>query len=88
MKVRLWNHQSVCLSVCASPTNKLKLSHYMPRRRLGGEEYNSYSFSTSALDRGEWSASCPDRVLALGKGPPVPIAQEVVSPTNNLWNYW
>jgi hypothetical protein len=36
---------------------KLKLSHYTPRRRLGGEKYSSYSFSTSALDGGEWSAS-------------------------------
>jgi hypothetical protein len=29
---------------------KLKLSHYTPRRRLGERIYNSYSFSTSALD--------------------------------------
>jgi hypothetical protein len=29
---------------------KLKLSHYTPRRRLGERRYNSYSFSTSALD--------------------------------------
>jgi hypothetical protein len=29
---------------------KLKLSHYTPWRRLGGEEYSSNSFSTSALD--------------------------------------
>jgi hypothetical protein len=31
---------------------------------------SSYSFSTSALDTGEWSASRPGRVLAPGKGPP------------------
>jgi hypothetical protein len=42
---------------------KLKLSHYTPRRRLGVEEYSSYSFSTSALDGGEWSAC---RALAPG----------------------
>jgi hypothetical protein len=38
--------------------------------------YSSYSFRTLALDRGEWSASRPGRVLPPGKGPPVPIGQE------------
>jgi hypothetical protein len=38
--------------------NKLKLSHYTPRRRLGERMYSSYSF-TSAVDWGEWSASRP-----------------------------
>jgi hypothetical protein len=43
----------------------------------GGERrYSSYSYLTSALDRGEWSASCPGRALPQGKGPPVPIGQE------------
>jgi hypothetical protein len=37
--------------------NKVKQSHYTPCRRLGGEEYSSYSFTASALDGGEWSAS-------------------------------
>jgi hypothetical protein len=41
-----------------------------------GEEYSSYSFKTSALDGGEWSASRADRSLPPGKGPPVPIVQE------------
>jgi hypothetical protein len=45
---------------------------------LGGEErYSSYSFSTSALDGGEWSASRPGRALPPGKGPPVPIVHPV-----------
>jgi hypothetical protein len=35
-----------------------------------------YSFMTSALDGGEWSASRPGRALSPGKGPPVPIGQE------------
>jgi hypothetical protein len=43
---------------------------------LGGERYSSYTFTTSALDRGEWSASRPGRTLPPGKGPPVPIGQE------------
>jgi hypothetical protein len=49
---------------------KLKMSHYTPRRRLVGEEYRSYSFSTSAVDGSEWSASRPGCGLAPGKGPP------------------
>jgi hypothetical protein len=44
---------------------------------LGGRgDISSYSFQTSALDGGEWSASRPDRALPPGKGPPVPIGQE------------
>jgi hypothetical protein len=39
-------------------------------RRLGKRRYRSYSFSTSALDRCEWSASRPGRALDPGKGPP------------------
>jgi hypothetical protein len=38
--------------------------------------YSSYSFSTSALDAGEWSASRPGLALPPGKGPSVPIVQE------------
>jgi hypothetical protein len=42
----------------------------------GERRYSSYSFSTSALDGGEWSASHPSRALPPGKGLPVPIVQE------------
>jgi hypothetical protein len=42
----------------------------------GERGYSSYSYSTSALDGGEWSESRPGRPLALGKEPPVPILQE------------
>jgi hypothetical protein len=45
----------------------------------------SYSFSTSALDRGEWSASRPGRALAPGKGPPVPIVQEAGWAPEPVW---
>jgi hypothetical protein len=55
---------------------KLLLSHYTLRRRLGERRYSFYSFLTSVLDRGEWSASRPGRALASGKGPPVLIVQE------------
>jgi hypothetical protein len=33
-------------------------------------------FHLTSLDGGEWSASRPDRALAPGKGPPVPIVQK------------
>jgi hypothetical protein len=35
-----------------------------------GEEYSSYSFTTSALDGGEWSASRPGRALTPGERTP------------------
>jgi hypothetical protein len=38
---------------------KVKESHYTPWRRLGERRYSSYSFTTSVLDWGEWSASLP-----------------------------
>jgi hypothetical protein len=37
---------------------------------LGGRRYSSYSFSTSALDGGEWSASRPGRAFTPGDGTP------------------
>jgi hypothetical protein len=37
---------------------------------LGDRRYNSYSFLTSALEGGEWSASRPGRALTPGKEPP------------------
>jgi hypothetical protein len=45
-------------------------AHYGDRR------YSSYSFLTSALEGGEWSASRPGRALPPDKEPPVPIVQE------------
>jgi hypothetical protein len=37
---------------------------------------SSKSFTTSALDGGEWSGLAPGRALPPGKGLPVPIVQE------------
>jgi hypothetical protein len=52
----------------------------------GGEEvYSSYSFTTSALDGVEWSASRPVRALLPGKGPPVPILQEAGWAPEPVW---
>jgi hypothetical protein len=51
-----------------------------PATRHGGawseRKYSSYSFLTSELDGGEWSASRPGRALPPGKEPAVPIVQE------------
>jgi hypothetical protein len=55
---------------------KLKVSHCAPRGAWEERRYGSYSFITSGLDGGEWSASRPGRALPLGKGLPVPIVQE------------
>jgi len=64
---------------------KLKLSHYAPLRLLGKRRYSSYSFLTSALDGGEWSASRPGLALVQGKGPPVPIVQEAGWVPEPIW---
>jgi hypothetical protein len=53
-----------------------KQSHNTPMGAQGERVYSSCSFTTSALDGGEWSASGPGRALPPGKGPPVPIVQE------------
>jgi hypothetical protein len=50
-----------------SVLKKLKLSHYTPRRRLGGEKAQLHSFSNSAVDGGKWSESRPVRALPQGK---------------------
>jgi hypothetical protein len=52
---------------------------------LGGRGYGSYSFTTSALDGGEWSASRPGRALLPGRGPPVPILQEAGWAPEPVW---
>jgi hypothetical protein len=44
-------------------SKKVKQSLYTPWRRLGERRYSSYSFSTSVLDGGEWSASRPGRAF-------------------------
>jgi hypothetical protein len=51
----------------------------------GERRYSSYSFSTSALDGGEWSASRPGRALLSAKGPPVAILQEAGWAPEPVW---
>jgi hypothetical protein len=47
--------------------------------------YISYSFTTSALDGGEWLASRPGCALAPVKGPPVPTGQEAGWSPEPVW---
>jgi hypothetical protein len=59
------------LGLCMTcKSKKAKLSRYTPWRHMGERRYSSYSFLTSALDWGEWSASRPGRALPPGKEPP------------------
>jgi hypothetical protein len=51
----------------------------------GERSYCSYSFTNSALDGGEWSASRPGRALAPGKGPPLPIGQVAECDPGLVW---
>jgi hypothetical protein len=59
---------------------KLKLSQYMPYRSIGERRYNSYSFSTSEIDGGEWSVSRFCRALAPEKRPPHPLYRRLGGP--------
>jgi hypothetical protein len=69
--------------------SKSKYSKAVPlhaMEALGGDrKYSSYSFLTSAIDGGEWSASRPVRALLPGKGPPVPIVQEAGWTSEPVW---
>jgi hypothetical protein len=51
----------------------------------GERRYSSYSYLTSALDGGEWSASRPGCALPPGKGPPVPTGQEAGWVPKPVW---
>jgi hypothetical protein len=50
-----------------------------------GERKYIYSFLTSALDGGEWSASSHGPALPPGKGPMAPIVQEVGWVSEPVW---
>jgi hypothetical protein len=67
------------------PTSKkVKQSRYTPWRRLGGRGSiaPTHSFTTSALDGGEWSALRPGRAL-----PPVPIVQRDGLAPDLVWTH-
>jgi hypothetical protein len=81
------SHWSILHLVPTTPPRSLRLKpKAVPlhaTKTLGGEEYSSYSFS--ALDEGEWSASRSGSVLRPGKGPPVPIVQEDGWASEPVW---
>jgi hypothetical protein len=52
---------------------KVKLSRYMPWRRMGGEEEKLLLILNLDTRWGEWSASRPGRALPPRKGSLVPI---------------
>jgi hypothetical protein len=52
---------------------------------VGERSYSSYSFLTSALDGGEWSASQPAALYPPEKGPPVPIGCEAGWAPEPVW---
>jgi hypothetical protein len=47
--------------------------------------YSSYSYTTSALDGGEMSASRPGRALSPGKRPLVPIVHKAGWASEAVW---
>jgi hypothetical protein len=56
-----------CRGITLEPKCYLvQLSRYCYAGDKGEKRYSSYSFLTSALDVGEWSASRPRRALPLG----------------------
>jgi hypothetical protein len=85
---RMWEKAAVaCFNI--SPTIQHLFEQLSPSTRHGGawgeRTYSSYSFSTSALDGGEWSASRLGRALPPGKEPPVPIVQEAGWDPEPVW---
>jgi hypothetical protein len=68
-----------------SQVKKVKQSHSTPMEAQGEWRYSFYSFTTSALDEGERSASRPSRALPSGKGPPVPTGQEAGWAPEPVW---
>jgi hypothetical protein len=63
---------------------EVKLSRYRHAGDKGGK-YTSCSFSTSALDGGEWSASRPRQRFTRGKEHPVPIGKEAGWAPELIW---
>jgi hypothetical protein len=55
------------------------------KRKKKGKEILLHACLTSALDGGEWSASCPGCALPPGKGPPVPTVQEAEWAPEPVW---
>jgi hypothetical protein len=72
VSVNTWHGAAYCGS-CFISQSQNRTVELCSAGLLRERRYSSYSFTTSALDGGEWSASRPGRALAPGK---VPIVQE------------
>jgi hypothetical protein len=63
---------------------RVKKKQSSPATRHGGawgeRRYSSYSFLTSALDGGKWSASRPGHALPRGKDPRYPLYRRLCGP--------
>jgi hypothetical protein len=79
-----FRHLSKCTRTCKCNV-KVKQSHNTPMEPLRERLYSSYSFTTSALDGGEWPESRPGRALSPGNGLPVPIVQEAGWAPEPFW---
>jgi hypothetical protein len=81
-------HSQSVISVMWDPSFIRKQNKSSPSTRHGGawgeRRYSPYSFSTSALDGGEWSASRPGRALPRGKDPRYPLYRGWVGPRAGL----
>jgi hypothetical protein len=77
------------LFILKNTVMKLHVFLSSPVTRHGGawgeRRYSSYSFTTSALGRGEWSASRPGRAFTPGERTPVPIVQEAGWAPEPIW---
>jgi hypothetical protein len=61
--------RSVNHSTTTFDLRKAKLSHYRHEGDKEERKYSSYSFLTSALDGGKWSASHPSRAVPTQRAP-------------------
>jgi hypothetical protein len=62
--IRVWSKCSLVSSLAGCKTKAVPLP---PCKCQWGRRYSSYSFLSSALDGGDWSASRSSRALPLGK---------------------
>jgi hypothetical protein len=90
----VWRSESIWLQGCTShkTLNIIYLIHTFKEAKQsrhdgpwGERKYSTYSFLTSALDGGEWSASRRSRALPPGKWPPVPIVHEAGWAPEPVW---
>jgi hypothetical protein len=74
---------------CLYLQHSVTLKKAVPQHTYGGawgkRMCSSYSFTTSVLDRGEWSESRPGFALPPGKGPQVPTVQEAGWAPEPVW---